>query len=102
MKKAKFYFNFYKTYRFVWVPRLLKSDLMWKDKFDTPRCEREPYIEIEWMWFGFYGCWGSDAYWEQWLWVYKYHGGDIEKAKKEWDWIDGDTKISTWKDEYVK
>jgi len=96
MKKPKFYLSAYKNYEFLFFPRFEKQKLMWKDKFSTPRCEREPFFRIEWLWFGIYGVWGDDNYWEQWLWVYKYHDGDIKKAKEEWGWTDYYTKKSTW------
>ena len=98
MKKAKFRSKFYKNYFFKLIPSFKKETLRWKDKFNTPRCESEPNFRIEWLWFGFYGAWGDDQYWEQWLWVNEYHNGDIETAKKEWGWVDYDTKESTWID----
>ena len=96
MKKPKFDIRFYKNYKFVWIPNLFRQKLRWKDKFETPRCERVPHFLFEWLWFAVYGEWGDDHYWEQWLWVYKYCDGDIEKAEKEWGWTDYDTKESTW------
>jgi hypothetical protein len=98
MKKAKFKLSFYKNYKFVWFPYFFKQKLLWKDKYETPRCEREQYFKIEWLWFGIYGILGDDDYWEQWLWVYKYNNGDIIKAKQEWGWVDFETKQSTWID----
>lgn len=97
MKKAKFTLRFYKNHEFLFIPHFYKQKLMWKDKFDTPRCEREPHFYFTWLWFGVYGVWGDDEYWEQWLWVYKYNDGDVEKAKREWGWVDSETKESTWK-----
>ena len=102
MKKPKFELRFYKNYIFMWLPFFEKRKLMWKDKFATPRCECDPYFNLGWLWWGVRGTWGDDEYWEQWLWVYEYHDGDITKAKKEWQWFDGDTKLSTWDDSYVK
>jgi hypothetical protein len=75
---------------------------LWKDKFDSPRCEVPPYIRIEWLWFGFYAEQGNDEQWEQWLWVHIYHDGNVDRAKKEWEWIDGITKKSTWDDTFGK
>lgn len=98
MNKPKFRMWFYKNYKFVWIPHLIKENLKWKDKFNTPRCEIKPHFRFEWLWFGIYGIWGDDQYWEQWLWIYKYYNGDIDKAKKEWGWIDLNTKESTWID----
>lgn len=98
MKKAKLSLSTYMNYRFRWIPYYYKQKLTWKDKFGTPRCEREPYFKFEWLWFGLYGVWGDDQYWEQWLWIHKYHNGDVEKAKSNWGWVDFDTKNSTWID----
>lgn len=72
---------------------------MWKDKFETPRCECPPHFIFEWLWFSVYGYWEDDQYWEQWLWIHKYHDGDEEKAKKEWPWIQAVNKpLTTWID----
>ena len=98
MKKPKFNLSLYNNYKFVWIPYFIKRKLMWKDKFETPRCEREPYFMFEWLWFGIYGVWGDDQYWEQWLWINEYHNGDVEKAKSEWGWVNRETKESTWID----
>jgi hypothetical protein len=71
---------------------------MWKDKFNTPRCELSPSFRLEWLWFGIYGVWGDDQYWEQWLWIHEYNDGNVEKAKETWGWVDWETKESTWID----
>ncbi len=97
--KAKFQLKFYKNqYRFNWTPYFIKRKLRWKDKFETPRCETEPYFRFEWLWFGIHGMWGDDQYWEQWLWIYEYNQGDIKKAKESWPWTSMETKESTWVD----
>jgi hypothetical protein len=102
-KKPKWTFNFYKNYRFVLIPeKRIVKEVLWKDKFDSPRCEISPYIRIEWLWFGFYAVQGDDEQWEQWLWVHMYYDGDVDKAKKEWCWIDGQTKKTTWDDTFGK
>lgn len=98
MKKPKWRFQFYKGYQFRWRVYFHKNKLMWKDKFETPRCEREPSFTFEWLWFGIYGSQGDDDFWEQWLWVYEYYHGDYQKAKEEWPWVDCFTKKSTWID----
>lgn len=102
MKKPKWDLRVYFCYKFTWLPVFSHNELLWKDKFGTPRCEREPSFKFEWLWFGFYGSKGCDQYWEQWLWVNKYHGGDVEKARKEWEWVDYDTKESSWIDYNLK
>ena len=98
MTKPKFSLRFYKNYQFRWIPHFIYQKLMWKDKFESPRCEREPYFRFEWLWWGIYGVWGDDHYWEQWLWVYKYYNGNYEEAKSQWGWRDVITGKSTWID----
>lgn len=98
MRKAKLKIHFNKNYRFLWIPYFIKRDLMWKDKFETPRCEHVPYFMFEWLWFSIYGHWEDDQYWTQWLWINKYHNGDIDVAKEEWGWTDMKTGKSTWKE----
>lgn len=98
MREPKLKSQTYINYKFVWFPKVTIQSLMWKDKFDTPRCERTPYFMIEWLWFGLYGSFESDRYWEQWLWTTVYHDGDEKKAKEKWGWVDMDTNLSTWKD----
>lgn len=98
MRKPKLTIRYNKNYRFLIIPHFIKRKLIWKDKFETPRCEIAPYFMFEWLWFSVYGYWEDDQYWEQWLWIYKYHDGDEEKAKKEWGWVDMENKESTWID----
>ena len=100
-KKPKWKVRFYKNRRFVLIPEKWRvKELLWKDKFGTPRCEVPPYIRIEWLWFGFHAIQGNDEQWEQWLWVHMYYDGNVDRAKKEWEWIDGQTKKSTWDDAF--
>jgi hypothetical protein len=99
MKKPKWTYGFYINYTFRWIPLYYRvKELMWKDKYDTPRCEIEPQVRIEWLWWEFYAVQGNDQYWEQWLWVNKYCDGDYEKGKSTWGWVNGTTKESTWID----
>lgn len=97
-RKPKVNCNVYLAWEFRWLPYIMSNKLRWKDKWNTPRCELEPSFRLEWLWFGI-NCWlGDDDYWEQWLWIKYYSDGDVQKAKDTWDWIDSDTKQSTWKD----
>lgn len=100
-KEPKWSFRFYRNF-FTWKPLFLRNkELLWKDKFNSPRHELSPYVRVEWLWFGFIARQGDDdQHWEQWLWVHKYNDGDVEKAKNNWGWVDVETKKSTWK-EYV-
>jgi hypothetical protein len=97
-KKPKISFNFYRTY-FSWKPHFTYNrTLIWKDKFNSPRCELEPFIRFEFLIFGFLIIQGDYTSWEQWLWVHKYNGGDVDQAKETWPWRNVKTKLSTWKD----
>jgi len=102
MKNPTLHFRIGWLYRFVLLPYTRKNPLLWKDKFGFPRCEREPYFELEWLWFYFSITWGDQDYWEQRLWIEEYHDGNIEQARKEWGWTDMDTEESTWNDKYLK
>jgi len=96
LEKPKITPYFYKNYKFRFLPYFIKQKLRWKDKWSTPRCESEPFFKFEWLWFGIEVVWGSDNYWEEWLWIYKYNDGNYEKAKQDWGWTrDGK---STWID----
>ena len=98
MKRPKFHIRLYRNYFFNIVPIFRHNRLRWKDKFNSPRCEREPSFDFKWIGFGIYGSWGDDDYWEQWLWVSKYYGGNYEEAKKNWPWTIYETGESSWKD----
>ena len=100
MKKAKWSFHWYKNYQFQWKPYFTKNKLLWKDKWNSPRCEHPPSFTIGWLWWRFYGELGDDHYWEQWLWLYEYCEGNLGLAKRDWGWIDSDTKETTWRSEY--
>jgi len=102
-KKPKWRFSFSTNYRFLLIPQIDRvKNLIWKDKFSSPRCEIPPFIRIEWLWFEFYAVQGNDNQWEQWLWVHMYYDGDANRAKKEWGWIDSKTKKTTWDDKFGK
>jgi hypothetical protein len=88
--------KWYKNSKFIILPFFKKNKLLWKDKFETPRCELIPQYRLEWLWFGLNCSWGNEDYWEQWLWIHEYNNGDEEKAKSTWPWIDYETKQNTW------
>jgi hypothetical protein len=98
MKRPKLYTYLSRGLPFRLIPRLEWNGLLWKDKFGTPRCEREPAFNIWWFTFMLNVSLGDDQYWEQRLWVEEYHDGDEEKAKRNWGWVDFETKESTWID----
>lgn len=82
---------------------IFSYDLLWKDKYDTPRYEYPPAINI--VFFRKYQLliWLEQdvKYWEQLLWYLYYSDKDIFEAKKSWPWRDLN-KISTWSDKYIK
>lgn len=89
------------------------NSLGWKDKFESPRFEWPPAFYI--FFFGLQYCvWynapkldgekyaDNDKYYEMILWYLKYTiGKDISKAEETWDWVDSDTKKSTWNKNYL-
>ena len=43
------------------------------------------------------------SFWEQWLWLYKFSDGDLQKAKDTWQWTYGSGEHkgeSSWSDEW--
>ena len=74
---------------------------MWKDKWNTPRCEYVPETRFEWLWFGIKIERGYDQYWEQRLWVEVWHRGDLKTAKEKWPWTSGKSGKSTWDDTII-
>lgn len=68
--------------------------LMWKDKYDTPRVERNPSIEIE-LKYVHYINFGFDDFWEQYLWL-KYYGN-----KDDYPWFESGADKSTWKSYWI-
>ena len=55
------------------------SSLRWKDKYSTPRCESNPIYHFSWLGIYITFTRGDHRQWEQWLWINKYHNGDIKK-----------------------
>lgn len=84
-----------------WPIMFSKTDLGWKDKFESPRFEWGPSFII--FFFGLQFCifWKApiedeDRYWEMVLWYNNYADQDIVKASSTWGWVDYETKLSTW------
>ena len=109
-------------YPFIYCPKPAKilircCDVMWKDKYDTPRYEGPPYIWIHLFGLNLIFYWvlvnpelENDDYWEQALWYLYYYKTysqelldkpNIEKAKESWPWQNYDTKESTWNDKFL-
>lgn len=105
MPKMKWYFYKYYKWKNDDTPFIYFEswDIMWKDKYDTPRHEYDPYIrfiffrwlciDIKLMYDDVY-C--NDNTWEQMLWTYYYCDNDIRKAYRTWPWYSNDTKTTTW------
>jgi hypothetical protein len=96
MNKPKKIKYFTKLSIFTLIPYYKKTKLMWKDKFNTPRCENPPTIHIRWLYWELFIISGTDQYWEQWLWWKEYCNGDFDEAKNTWPWYYPKTKESTW------
>ena len=109
-------------YPFIYCPTPAKilircCDLMWKDKYDTPRYEGPPYIWIHLFGFNLIWWWEikknlleTEDYWEQALWYLYYYNTysqgllnkpDIEKARESWPWQNYETKESSWNDKFL-
>lgn len=97
------------------------QDVQWKDKYDSPRHEVDPFVSIglfnkfyfNWTWIlpAYLRTKTSDEmdYWEQFLW-YKYYyetysqgllsEPNIKEARKSWPWRD-EKDNSTWNDKFL-
>ena len=95
------------------------SDVVWKDKYDTPRFEYSPFFTL--YLFGCLQFWfeldisedfSETEYWEQLLWCLYYlkdrdpgrtlTDDDWAEGRKTWPWASSGPSgsTSTWKDEY--
>lgn len=90
--------------------KIANFGLGWKDKYETPRFEWCPSFQIWFFIWQFCIHWdapkiesekSNDTYWEMILWYLKYSDKDINKARDTWGWINYDTKLSTWNDQYL-
>ena len=109
----KYSFKEWDYYPVLWCSKpayihIMFHDVMWKDKYDTPRFEVAPYIWIHiykmnlvWYWSYPKRRYLEDEYWEQALWYLYYSNSDIKKAKKTWPWIEFKSHKSTWKNKYL-
>lgn len=91
-------------------------DVGWKDKYDTPRFEESPFIELSIFKYTFRWNWELDSepydteeYWEQALWYLYYYdtysqgllnSPNITIAEKSWPWTYMDNS-STWNNKYL-
>ena len=128
-------FNEWDYHPVLWCSRpskiqIMTRDVMWKDKYNTPRYEVPPFIWIHiyklnfvWYWdlsptFKFTNPnWDMvDDYWEQALWYLFYYldnygnttldknldKPDINKARNWWPITWSETGLSTWSDKYLE
>jgi hypothetical protein len=102
----------YKPKEFI---RVYHYDLIWKDKFNSPRHEYNPafniiffkgkYQILIWLKNPITNC--DEEYWEQMLWFLYYYkqyntnSPNITQAREKWLWKDQYGK-STWKDDFIK
>lgn len=100
-------FNRYYWIQIGWPIYFKNLSLGWKDKYDTPRYEWCPAYYLYFFRWQFCIFWTSptgertDLYYEQMLWCEHYCDGDIDKAKDTWPWINSETKISTWDNNFL-
>ena len=99
---------FWNSKYFIWA-----NDVVWKDKWDSPRFEGPPCFMINLFGFSIGYIWSfedENDYWEQALWYLHYYNlnsqgrldaPNIEKAKESWPWTDLETKKSTWNDKFL-
>ena len=85
---------------------------MWKDKYETPRFEYHPRIDI--VLFKFHHIHihlesprtlvnvDDDDYYEQMIWFLDYCNSDIKKAKETWPYRKYNSEESTWIDDIIK
>jgi hypothetical protein len=99
--RCKHFKLFNKEFSYGWPIMIVKYDLGWKDKYETPRFEWSPSFQIWFFKWQFCIWWiaptkDSDNYWEMVLWYLNYSNKDINKARDTWGWTDYNTKLSTW------
>ena len=96
-----------------WPISVKTVELGWKDKFESPRFEWAPQFAIFFFNLQFCIWWNApklegqkytdnNVYYEMILWYINYCDKNIKKAEKEWKWVDGNTKESTWNKNYLK
>jgi len=86
---------------------IVRNELGWKDKWNTPRFEWSPAFYIFFFKWQFVIWWtapdgDNDLYYEMVLWWLKYSNKDLKKAEETWRWQDAHTKKSTWNSKYLK
>lgn len=104
--RCKYFKLFGYEISYGWPFALVYYGLGWKDKFESPRYEWQPSFQIYFFKWQFCIFWdapyeSNHTYYEMILWYLKYSNKDIYKAKSTWGWINVDTGVSTWNDNYL-
>jgi len=99
-------FNKYYYVEIGWPINIYANLLGWKDKYGSPRFEWNPALyfhlfNLQFCIFFIPPINDIDLYWEMYLWYDKYCNRFLGKAKETWGWMDYDTKMSTWNDNYL-
>jgi hypothetical protein len=89
-----------------WPIMIHTNELGWKTKYDSVRFEWAPAFYIFFFHWQFCIWWNApdgnnDKYYEMILWYLHYSDKDIVKAKDSWMWVNCETKLSTWNDNYL-
>jgi hypothetical protein len=86
--------------------KIIKNDLGWKDKYNSPRFEWTPAFHL--YFFNLQFCIyymspdnDNDLYYEMILWYLEYSDKNIKKAEETWSWTNYETKKSTWNNDYI-
>lgn len=118
--KLKFKISRKSWYPILWCSKpsfihIRSNDVIWKDKWDTPRFENCPHIWIHLFGLNIIWYWTLESeldetdYWEQALWYLYYYsnisygklsGPDIQRARESWPWrnLDG---TSNWNNKFL-
>lgn len=104
--RCKYFKLFGYEISYGWPISVTWYGLGWKDKYETPRYEWQPSFQIYFFKWQFCIFWNApdddnDLYYEMILWYLYYSKKDIKKAEETWNWIDNDTKKSTWNSDYL-
>lgn len=110
--RCKYFKLFNRIIYYGWPIKVVWLELGWKDKYDTPRYEWSPAFYIYFFKWQFCIWWNApiidnekysnnDKYYQMILWYLKYSDKDIKKAEETWSWVDFETQVSTWNNNYL-
>lgn len=102
--KSKILFN---RYYVSWGSpiKFVKLKLGWKEKWCLPVFEWSPSYQLwffKWQVVFYYEIENHELFWEMYLWWKYFSDCDIEKAENTWQWINSETKLSTWDKNFLK